>query len=95
MNAIVEDLKSKNIEAEAKMEIGNPYKSISHLITDQKVDLVIMGSKGASGIQELLVGSNTEKVVRNANCPVLTVKEKIGLSKIKNYCHPTFFGLGE
>ena len=39
------------------------------------VDLVVMGSQGASGLKELFIGSNTEKVVRKAQCPVLTLKE--------------------
>lgn len=44
---------------------------------DAKADIVIMGSKGSSGLEEVLIGSNTEKVVRNATCPVLTIKSKI------------------
>lgn len=39
-----------------------------------KVDLIIMGSKGTSGLEELLVGSNTEKVVRLSDIPVLVIK---------------------
>lgn len=38
---------------------------------------MVMGSKGASGLDEFLIGSNTEKVVRTAECPVLTVKQRI------------------
>lgn len=39
------------------------------------VDMVIMGSQGTSGLKELFIGSNTEKVVRHAKCPVLAIKE--------------------
>jgi nucleotide-binding universal stress UspA family protein len=40
------------------------------------VDLIVMGSHGASGFQEMFIGSNTEKVVRNSNVPVLVIKRE-------------------
>ncbi|MVO10803.1 universal stress protein [Flavobacterium sp. TP390] len=39
-------------------------------------DLIVMGSHGASGFQEMFIGSNTEKVVRNAEIPVLVIKRE-------------------
>ena len=39
-------------------------------------DLIVMGSHGASGFQEMFIGSNTEKVVRNSDVPVLVVKRE-------------------
>jgi nucleotide-binding universal stress UspA family protein len=53
---------------------GHIYGNISGYAEDEKFDLIVMGTKGASGIKELLIGSNTERVVRNASCPVLSVK---------------------
>ena len=38
------------------------------------VDLIVMGSQGASGLQEMFIGSNTEKVVRRSKVPVLVIK---------------------
>ena len=38
-------------------------------------DLIVMGSHGASGFQEMFIGSNTEKVVRNSDVPVLVIKK--------------------
>ncbi|QDK77502.1 universal stress protein [Spirosoma sp. KCTC 42546] len=46
-------------------------------ITDQPADLIVMASKGASGLEELLIGSNAEAVVRYAHCPVLVIKHPI------------------
>ena len=43
---------------------------------DHNVDLIVMGSHGASGFQEMFIGSNTEKVVRNSNVPVLVIKRE-------------------
>ena len=40
-----------------------------------KIDLIVMGSQGASGLQEMFIGSNTEKVVRKSHVPVLVIKQ--------------------
>ncbi|PZX47800.1 universal stress protein [Algoriphagus chordae] len=64
----------KNYALVTKIVLGNAFQNISSAILDEDPDLVVMGSKGSSGIEEVLVGSNTEKVVRTAHCPVLTVK---------------------
>ncbi|MFY7988505.1 MAG: universal stress protein [Flavobacterium sp.] len=40
------------------------------------IDLIVMGSHGASGFQEMFIGSNTEKVVRNSSVPVLVIKRE-------------------
>lgn len=42
---------------------------------ERKVDLIIMGTHGASGLKELLMGSNTSRVIDRARCPVITVPE--------------------
>ena len=49
-----------------------------------KIDLIVMGSHGTSGIEETLIGSNTEKVVRLSEVPVLVIKKDVGEIKFKN-----------
>jgi nucleotide-binding universal stress UspA family protein len=61
---------------ETHLKMGSPYQSIKDIITEQNVDLVVMGTSGASGVEEFMMGSNTEKVVRYAKCPVLTIHKK-------------------
>ena len=53
---------------------GIPYIEIIKLARDEGVDLIITGSCGRSGVKSMLIGSVAEKVVRNAPCPVLTVR---------------------
>ncbi len=48
-----------------------------HNVTERPADLIVMSSEGASGLEELLLGSNAETIVRHAHCPVLVVKEPI------------------
>lgn len=67
----------------SKLVLGNVFKGITDAIHDQAPDLVIMGSKGVSGLEEVLIGSNTEKVVRNASCPVITIKADTPILKMK------------
>jgi len=43
---------------------------------DQKIDIVIVGTHGRSGVKQFLIGSVAERVVRMAPCPVLTVRER-------------------
>jgi nucleotide-binding universal stress UspA family protein len=65
-----------NSPIETHLKMGSPYQSIKDIITEQNVDLVVMGTSGASGVEEFMMGSNTEKVVRYAKCPVLTIHKK-------------------
>ncbi|MDH5602902.1 MAG: universal stress protein, partial [Cyclobacteriaceae bacterium] len=69
---------------QTEIHIGNPYHGIKNIIVEHKVDLVVMGTSGAHGFDELLVGSTTEKVVRYAKCPVLTVHKQQNNFNYKN-----------
>lgn len=51
---------------------------------DHHIDLIIMGSNGASGLTEIIIGSNTEKVVRLSSAPVMVIKEEISSFDPKN-----------
>ncbi|MBI3142095.1 MAG: universal stress protein [Bacteroidetes bacterium] len=57
-----------------EMALGDLHDMVNERIALDMIDLVIMGTKGADGFQEVMVGSNAEKVVRRATCPVLAVK---------------------
>ncbi|MBI9042330.1 universal stress protein [Lutibacter sp.] len=74
----------KGVEVEDSVQFHKAYDGIIDESKKQEASLIVMGSKGASGIEEMLVGSNTEKVVRNSEIPVLVVKEDIDDFKIEN-----------
>lgn len=63
--------------------------SILDHIEENDIDLVVMGTKGSSGLSELLVGSNAEKIVRRSPVPVLVVKKFVKVSSIKNIVFPS------
>jgi nucleotide-binding universal stress UspA family protein len=50
------------------------FSEVNEVAKEQNADLIIMGSHGSSGLKEFFVGSNTEKVVRYAEIPVLVIK---------------------
>ena len=53
---------------------GTPFYEIIQYARETNIDLIIMGTHGHSGLAHVLLGSVTEKVVRKAPCPVLTVR---------------------
>ncbi len=68
---------------------GNIGQSIIDFAEKEEADLIVMGTQGESGYDSLFVGSNAEKVVRLAQCPVLTIRKKpesVTLSKIVLAC---------
>jgi len=50
--------------------------SVNQVIVSKEIDLIVMGTNGATGAKEVIFGSNTLSVVRNVNCPVLVIPEK-------------------
>lgn len=68
---------------------GQTTPAIRKYIQEKKIDLVVMGTKGATGLKEYLVGSNTEKIVRFSKAPVVVVRKAPKLSSIKNIIMPT------
>ena len=54
---------------------GTPFYEIIQFAKESDIDLIIMGTHGHSGLVHVLLGSVTEKVVRKAPCPVLTVRD--------------------
>jgi nucleotide-binding universal stress UspA family protein len=89
MAKVVEDGKLTGIKVKQELRLGTPFHGMRTIITDQKVDLVVMGTAGRSKLEEMIIGSNTEKVVRHSNCPVLTVHKKPAKSDFKNIVYAT------
>ncbi len=60
------------------------FSELNKVAKENNADLIVMGSHGSSGLTEVFVGSNTEKVVRNSEIPVLVIKNKHDSFTIKN-----------
>ena len=67
-------LKDHSVPFDCKTEIGDPSDEIIRTAEEQHCDLIIMGSRGLSGIKSLVLGSVSDQVTHHAHCPVLIVK---------------------
>lgn len=81
--------KFANVNVREEIRVGNPYYSVQDMISEYNIDLVVMGTTGASGAKEFFIGSNAEKVVRHAKCPVLTVHGEVKDINVKNIAFAT------
>jgi nucleotide-binding universal stress UspA family protein len=60
---------------------GRPYEEIVRLAREIGADLIVLATRGHSGLKHLLLGSTAERVVRNASCPVLIARKRKQKSK--------------
>ena len=58
----------------SNVRFGAVNRMIIDYVNEQSIDVIVMGSHGASGMREILVGSNAEKIVRNSPVPVFVLK---------------------
>lgn len=65
---------SSNIKSKEIVVIGDPPTEIVKRAADDNVDVIVMSTHGQSGWKRLVCGSVTEKVIRMAECPVLTIR---------------------
>lgn len=77
--------KDSKISLSFKLAEGNPALQISQWATKQKVDLIVMGTKGASGITKSLIGTVAVSVIREAPCPVLVVPITAPKTKLNQF----------
>ncbi|MFY7670085.1 universal stress protein [Tenacibaculum sp. MEBiC06402] len=52
------------------------FSELNELCKEENIDIVFMGSQGATGFKEIFIGSNAQKVIRNSDIPVLVIKDK-------------------
>lgn len=77
------DLKHAAAKSTTKLEpanihvlSGQPYEQICWLARDLKIDLIVIATRGQTGLKHLLLGSTAERVVRYSPCPVLVVRPR-------------------
>jgi universal stress protein A len=73
LQALVPEVKT--VEYAHRLLEGDPASEIVHLAQAERVELIVLGTHGRSGIERLLMGSTAEQILRRAPCPVLAVKE--------------------
>jgi nucleotide-binding universal stress UspA family protein len=74
LDRIVRDHRLERFTVRPAVREGTPFYEITQHARENAIDLIVMGTHGRSGLVHVLMGSVTEKVVRKAPCPVLTVR---------------------
>lgn len=67
----------KDIKVTPVVKHYKVFSEVNDVAEKHSADLIVMGSHGTSGVKELLIGSNTERVVRHASIPVLIIKNDL------------------
>lgn len=78
LRQLVEETRGRGISADQAVAVGAPFAEIRKAAADRRVDLIVMGTHGQTGVAHVMLGSTAERVVRLAPCPVLTVKASAG-----------------
>jgi nucleotide-binding universal stress UspA family protein len=71
---ITQRAKDLEVEFETAIAVGHPVEQIVHRAETDHVDLIVLGRRGKSRFEKMLVGSTAEKVLRYAHCPVMVVR---------------------
>ncbi len=69
-----ETVKAQEIPVETRLRQGVPAEELLHAAADEKVDLLVLGSRGLSQAKAFLLGSVSDKVSHHAKCPALIVR---------------------
>jgi len=67
-------LEEMNYKAETQIGFGNPASELARIITEQKIDLLVMGAHGHKGLKDIIFGSTVDALRHKINIPVLVVK---------------------
>lgn len=74
LNEWVRKSEQAGIKATSYLAYNQGYQNVIERIENQDIDLVVMGTHGASGLKGLFLGSNTQKVIRLSEVPVIAIK---------------------
>jgi nucleotide-binding universal stress UspA family protein len=78
------DQTAKNIQqkygvvVKTQNSVGRILTEVTDYVEENNIDLIVMGTHGAKGFDEYIIGSNAERVVEHSDCPVITVQSRTG-----------------
>ena len=85
---------ASGLKIRIRLEEGAPAQRILEVVTEEAADLLIVGTHGRTGLQAAILGSVADRLVRQATCPVLTVRPTPGSGarrEIHRICYATDF----
>jgi nucleotide-binding universal stress UspA family protein len=74
LDRVKADVAGRGVTVQAHLGDAPAYVAINELAQQLEADLIVMGTRGNTGIKHVVLGSVAERTLRHAECPVLTVK---------------------
>jgi universal stress protein A len=74
LDARAKTLVADGVTARSVVRTGVAWQEIVRAVSEERADMIVMGTHGRTGLDRMLMGSVAERVVRQAPCPVLTVR---------------------
>ena len=74
LGKVADEARGKGVTVRETVVQGKPSAEIARVAADEKVDMIVLGTHGKGMLDKAIFGSTTERVVRRAPCPVLTVR---------------------
>lgn len=91
MKKVGDALAEKEVNYQTLIQMGNPIRIVKEAVEEYNADMVVLGTKGASGMEEVLIGSNAAAILHNVDCPVLTIPHGREFTDIKHIVYGSDF----
>jgi len=91
LNELINRIPQSNVQVLYSILEGKPFSKIFYYTKDKKIDLIVMATHGKTGLSSLLMGSTAEKIVRQSEVPVITLKANVEYVEKTNYSYRNTF----
>lgn len=91
LKEVAHKLEPTGVDFETRSMMGNPIRVVKDLAKYYDECMVVLGTKGASGIEEILIGSNTASILHSVNVPVLAIPVTASFKGVKRIVYASDF----
>lgn len=94
LETLTEELKEAGVPFTTEARLGNPIRIVKQMSEELPADLVVLSTKGASGLEEVLIGSNAASILHAVEVPVLAIPQEAHVEQVKKIVYATDFRPG-
>jgi nucleotide-binding universal stress UspA family protein len=94
LDRLLNSVAGSGLKVRLRLEEGSPASRILEVASEEAADLLVVGTHSRTGVQRAILGSVADRMVRQATCPVLTVRPREGgapVGAIRRICYATDF----